>query len=526
MLVFPKAPPLSSVEVSMQWISFEFAASLPGDRAADFQVSLPCPGKLMLSLLAAAGDRRLTAKLVRTNPSLLTTALALHFFECGAAPDSAAAFQDWCSVQLVPSLRRVSLTSKPASAPKAVGKEPSLELQWEVIPRAGKPLGRKRKREFWEDFCRARSCNKLRKSLLAWWLGNSSARFSIQGLESAVDPVSVSKVNLKKVVELQLGNWLGMLRGDGFGVARLQRRATAKRLQQNWKRASTQDVDVEEIAELVNLVGSGLESARTFDQRLLQEKLASMKQLAYGASHEINNPLANIATRAQTLLAIESDHDKRFKLSVIYEQAIRAHEMISDMMLFAHPPGLSRQLVSPRLLLAKLYRELESLVAPTTDISLSITIGCAVSEVELDPTQVTVALKNLIQNSLESLRGRVGSDKRIEVRVDEGDNRIEFSVWDNGEPIPRQVARHLFDPFYSGREAGRGLGFGLCKVWTIAQLHEGEVCYDRSAEVGTRFTLSIPRRQATALASSTATGRDDAELVIGSTPVVAGEEAA
>ena len=77
-----------------------------------------------------------------------------------------------------------------------------------------------------------------------------------------------------------------------------------------------------------------------FAAKLEFEILASLKELAYGASHEINNPLANIATRAQTLLRDERDPERRRKLATINAQAFRAHEMISDMMLFARPPQL------------------------------------------------------------------------------------------------------------------------------------------------------------------------------------------
>src|SRR6188508_1914643 len=69
-------------------------------------------------------------------------------------------------------------------------------------------------------------------------------------------------------------------------------------------------------------------------------KLEALYQFAYGLSHEINNPLANIATRAQSLLADEPDPERRRKLATIVQQAFRAHEMIADLMLFARPPTL------------------------------------------------------------------------------------------------------------------------------------------------------------------------------------------
>jgi len=72
-------------------------------------------------------------------------------------------------------------------------------------------------------------------------------------------------------------------------------------------------------------------------------KLQALYNFAYGLSHEINNPLANISARAQTLLIDEKDPDRRRKLATIVQQAFKAHEMIADLMLFARPPALRPQ---------------------------------------------------------------------------------------------------------------------------------------------------------------------------------------
>src|SRR5262245_21085375 len=87
-------------------------------------------------------------------------------------------------------------------------------------------------------------------------------------------------------------------------------------------------------------MGDSSASGAEFEARLEREKLAGLMELAYGAGHEINNPLANIAARAQTLLEDERDPERRRKLQAIHRQAMRAHEMIADLMLFARPPKL------------------------------------------------------------------------------------------------------------------------------------------------------------------------------------------
>src|SRR6187431_2234473 len=93
------------------------------------------------------------------------------------------------------------------------------------------------------------------------------------------------------------------------------------------------------------MTASRRKSSRESLDELEQAKLDAMKELAYGASHEINNPLANISARAQALLRDETDPERRRALEAIHQQALRAHEMIADLMLFARPPRLERRAV-------------------------------------------------------------------------------------------------------------------------------------------------------------------------------------
>jgi signal transduction histidine kinase len=129
----------------------------------------------------------------------------------------------------------------------------------------------------------------------------------------------------------------------------------------------------------------------------------------------------------------------------------------------------------------------------------------------LDPTQIAVALRALVQNSLEALK----SEGRIEIGL-----RAEYSglanhpvppphfvptlhsalrtphliltVSDTGPGIPPEIRPQIFDPFFSGREAGRGLGLGLSKAWRIVELHGGTIRVDSPAGGGATFTISLP----------------------------------
>lgn len=234
-----------------------------------------------------------------------------------------------------------------------------------------------------------------------------------------------------------------------------------------------------------------------FDRTLLSEKLESMRELAYGASHEINNPLANISSRAQTLLRDETDPERRRKLATINSQAFRAHEMIADMMLFAKPPDLERQQINLSDLVAQVLEEMSD----RADQQGTAVLASGTNEdcwLMADPTHLSVALRALCRNSLEA----ISAGGQISISLVDCEDSVELNVTDTGPGIPAEVRRHLFDPFYSGREAGRGLGFGLSKCWRIVQLHGGTIEVDCDESKYTCFTIRLPRVVATAKETS------------------------
>ena len=222
------------------------------------------------------------------------------------------------------------------------------------------------------------------------------------------------------------------------------------------------------------------------------ERLASMRELAYGASHEINNPLANIASRAQTLLQDEVDPGRRQTLNKINQQAFRAHEMIADMMLFAHPPQPDRQPANPAEIARSVVQEMQ--LAATEQSTVLELRSAELPAVSVDRDQVAEALQAIVRNALESLGhgGQIG----LEVaRVgQDGHHWVEFRVSDDGPGFEAERIQHVFDPFFSGREAGRGLGFGLSKAWRIADLHDGEILAENPADGGARVRIRIPYR--------------------------------
>ncbi len=241
-----------------------------------------------------------------------------------------------------------------------------------------------------------------------------------------------------------------------------------------------------------------------FADSLHTAKLEAMKEFAYGAGHELNNPLANIASRAQTLLTQEKDPERRRRLAAINTQAFRAHEMLADMMLFARPPKPQFEQVDVIQLVDGVLAELAN-DAIAQETTLQRVGDCGPCTIDADPTQLRVALRALCLNSLEAL-GR-GGNVVVEVRSAECGMRnleatlqselrvpnfIDIIVSDTGPGISSDIREKIFDPFFSGREAGRGLGFGLSKCWRIVTLHGGKIEVESEPPSGAKFVITLP----------------------------------
>ena len=229
-----------------------------------------------------------------------------------------------------------------------------------------------------------------------------------------------------------------------------------------------------------------------FASTLAGEKLDALAEFAGGAGHEINNPLAVIAGRTQLLLPGERDPQRRRELAIIGAQAMRIHEMIADLMLFARPPQMK---IAP----CDLGELVEQSLTPFRELSRQREIQLVYHRpaepvvVPADAVQLLVALGALIRNSVEAFVGT----GRIEVSLEwmEGPNanrRAEIVVSDDGPGLGDDVRRHLFDPYYSGRPAGRGLGLGLSKCWRIVTAHGGDIDLVSEPGRGATFRLRLP----------------------------------
>jgi signal transduction histidine kinase len=203
------------------------------------------------------------------------------------------------------------------------------------------------------------------------------------------------------------------------------------------------------------------------------ELLEAMAELAAGAGHEINNPLGTIVGRAQRLLKDESSPEKRTELLAIMSQAYRVRDMIGDLMTFARPAPPQPVEFSLADVVRSACRGLtDSIEAARCDFLVR-----ELSDEQLfgDPVQFAVVLTELIKNALSAVPPAAGRVVLAARRLDSEPRTIRLTLTDNGTGFTPEQARLAFSPFYSGRQAGRGLGFGLCKAWQVVRQNGGRL---------------------------------------------------
>jgi signal transduction histidine kinase len=240
----------------------------------------------------------------------------------------------------------------------------------------------------------------------------------------------------------------------------------------------------------LDVSGTLTETILAWETTLREHKLEALAEYAAGAGHEINNPLGTISGRAAQLLKGETDPQRRRSLETIGGQVYRIRDMIGDSMLFARPPAPQPEPVDlARFIPQTLNGFADEFASRQIDVDQQVP---SLEEVVVlaDPTQLAVVLSELIRNAIEAEAKRIVMECRPERSAGRGGGLVRIA--DDGIGLTETQREHCFDPFFSGRQAGRGLGFGLSKCWRIVREHQGVMELVGSAPPWTEFRAWLP----------------------------------
>ena len=228
------------------------------------------------------------------------------------------------------------------------------------------------------------------------------------------------------------------------------------------------------------------------DENLERQKIDALAEFAAGVGHELNNPLAIISGHAQQLMLQTEDEAARRSLAVIMAQVRRAYEMIADIRLFARPPQPEMESFELLPFMQEVF-EANRPLCDAKGISLALdATALAGVRVVSDPVQLRVVLDALCRNAREAMRSGHVRFGGFPTPTESGAaGFVQLFVEDDGPGIPESVRPLIFCPYFSGRDAGRGLGFGLPKAWRIIEQLAGTIRVEPVEPHGTRFVMEL-----------------------------------
>ena len=249
-------------------------------------------------------------------------------------------------------------------------------------------------------------------------------------------------------------------------------------------------VSAEKTAEELLDLNRRLHTAQT--QLVRMRSISMIAQMAAGAAHELNNPLAVISGRAQMELTKCEDSEGRRAMEIIIEQAQRASGIVSDLMSFAKPDQAQPVLQPLAEVLEAACQHWRSVSGLGPD-RLSLSVRDADSMVYCDAVQLREILQAVFANALEATdpatrRLKVNSPSRA------SDETLRIVIEDNGVGMTPDVVEHALDPFFSSRPAGRGRGLGLSRAYRLAEINGGSLWLESKPQLGTTVTIELPSR--------------------------------
>jgi signal transduction histidine kinase len=218
------------------------------------------------------------------------------------------------------------------------------------------------------------------------------------------------------------------------------------------------------------------------------ERMAAVGGLAAGLAHEIRNPLAAIVNAA-TLLEDEETltaEERASILQAVKTEARRLNNTLSDFLLFARPRELQRRLGDVREVVEHVASLLQDERNRPGGVQVDVQIDPTLPPFAFDPDQLTQVLWNIALNGLEAM----GGGGRLALNVGRQNGEVLITVADTGRGIPPDERWRIFEPFYSKKPGGTGLGLACAQ--RIVSAHGGRIDVESMPEQGSRFTICLP----------------------------------
>ncbi|MEH7226238.1 ATP-binding protein, partial [Bacillus sp. JJ1566] len=222
----------------------------------------------------------------------------------------------------------------------------------------------------------------------------------------------------------------------------------------------------------------------THEELRNKEKLAFVGQMATTIGHEIRNPLASL--KGFTQLQREKHKEDDFQYSIMEQEIDRIDSILNDLLVIGKP----RQINVANCNLKELLEYVISIIEQSEqgkNVEVELKMDASFPLIECDEKQMKQVFLNLIKNGFESMPE--GGKLKIE-GSQAGDDNVSIRVCDEGYGIPLEVQEKLFQPFFTTKDYGTGLGLMVCRK--IIEDHHGKIDIESKQESGTMVEITLP----------------------------------
>lgn len=222
------------------------------------------------------------------------------------------------------------------------------------------------------------------------------------------------------------------------------------------------------------------------------KRLVALGKLSAGIAHEIRNPLSSIRGLAQFVFNSFSKTDERKEdLNTIIQEVDRLNKLVIQVLDFAKFKKPNLTFFSLNDLLRKIA-ELFKLEIKDKQIKFNLELSPDISQIQADEDQIRQILMNVIINAIQAIPKKGEIKIKTEKALLRGAAAIKFIIEDSGIGIPEKDFNQIFDPFFSTKEKGSGLGLSI--VYKLVEAHQGEIKVESKEGEGTKFVIFLPQK--------------------------------
>ncbi|WP_437926749.1 ATP-binding protein [Sorangium sp. So ce291] len=242
-------------------------------------------------------------------------------------------------------------------------------------------------------------------------------------------------------------------------------------------------VELAAVADAFNRMLDAL--SRTEADLVASERLAAIGRVAAGVAHEINNPIAVIRGYVKTMAKEAEKPELREELSILDEEAAACQRIAEELLMYTRSPVLSPRPVQAEELIRNAVEHCDG--GPGR--APPVLVDAEPAFITVDPLRIRQVVVNLVTNAREATSGTSEGDEII-VRGRQQDDGYRIEILDRGAGIPEEARERLFEPFFTTRRDGTGLGLAVC--YGLVTAHGGTIRAEPRPGGGSQFVIDLP----------------------------------